>query len=73
MKHKAYFWLALNVLAVLVAGVVLIGVPTPGMRILFVVLLTINSACLPGRIEEAKRANAGNNLREPGTGERQVD
>lgn len=57
MKQTAIFWLVLNVLAVLVAAAVLIGVPTPPMRILFVVLLIINSASLPGCIEATKRAN----------------
>lgn len=53
-KQKAYVFLMMNILAVFVAGIVLIGVPTPGMRILFVALLTVNSALLPRSVAATK-------------------
>lgn len=47
---KGYFWMALNVLAILLCAVILVAPIDPGMRIVFVILLTLNSAALPSRI-----------------------
>ena len=52
---KETFWLAINVLAVLLSAVILCSPSLePWKRIVFVVLLILNSAALPERIRDAR-------------------
>ena len=52
---KESFWLAINVLAVLLSAVILCSPSLdPWKRIVFVALLILNSAALPERIRDAR-------------------